>query len=62
MTHFDVTTLAFMRDLWLGLSVGRKQVAPLKGRTEGKGLHQGLHQGLAGIGNTQCSVALDQAD
>jgi hypothetical protein len=43
MTRFDVTTLAFMRDLWLGLSVGANGFPPLslKSQTEGKCLHQG---------------------
>jgi hypothetical protein len=35
-----------------------RMIGRRKGQTEGKG----LHQGSAGIGNTQCSVALDQAD
>jgi hypothetical protein len=41
MTRFDVTTLAFMRDLCRIIG-WRKQVPPsLKGQTEGKCLHQG---------------------
>jgi hypothetical protein len=58
MTRFDVTTLAFMRDLYRIIG-WRKQVPPsLKGQTEGKC----LASGSAGMGNTQCSVILYQAD
>jgi hypothetical protein len=54
MTRFDVTTLAFMRDLCRIIG-WRKQVPPLSKVRQ-------FASGSAGMGNTQCSVTLYQAD